>query len=238
MTEHALLPLLGPCDVTILGRHIEVAAQNGRFALFERAFEVATHALHPAQLVPELFRAHLAPVREVGAHHANAAHPRADHAGLRIIVTVAKALLDLRQWLMRENGDAIVGALAVHSRLVAKRLEGRAREVVVCGLQLLKADEFRLLPREPCQEPRLAGPHGVQVPGGDPHRPDSSSPTARASPGHGRLCYPRVHGAEGTRRTGLDPRPRGARGQYLPRAQSEGGQAARVWRPGRRPGAG
>ena len=90
------------------------------------------------------------------------------------------ALLEVERWmrhgrrrggdrLRHEQADARVALLPVPERPVALDVPQLERELVDRGLDLLQADEVGPLARQPGEQLALAGPHAVDVPGGDLH---------------------------------------------------------------------
>ncbi len=161
MTENAGLPRRRVADVPIVRGDVEVPAQGHGIALLVPAVEPATEAFQPLQLVGPLVRAHLASIRDVGAGHVHPGHLRGDEPGLSVVAVVAEAPLHVLHLEPEpgQDGDPVVGLLAVDRRLVSRRAQGLEGEGLVHDLQLLEADHVR------GRAPRASG--------------------ARAPPGHG-----------------------------------------------------
>ena len=63
-----------------------------------------------------------------------------------------------------QDGHAVVRLLTPDRRMVARRLNGLVRKCLVGGLDFLEADNVRLDPLKPAQQPLLPGADRIDVP--------------------------------------------------------------------------
>ena len=75
--------------------------------------------------------------------------------------------MHLVEWNFGEQGDAVPALLAVGFDIVAESLDLGARKALVDGLDLLQADNVRLLFVQPAQQQFDARLDAVDVPGSD-----------------------------------------------------------------------
>src|SRR3546814_16591672 len=77
-----------------------------------------------------------------------------------VAVVAGQAAEHVLQRGLREDGDAVIGLLAMDGEMVAERLDLQPREVVVDALQLLQQRHVglrRLQPSQPVGQPPLDG---------------------------------------------------------------------------------
>ena len=105
-------------------------------------------SVEPGKLVVPLVRADLFTVDHVAVDDADAVDSRGDEPGLLVLgVAVGEAACDVRHVGARwhEDGDAVVGRLAVGVRGVARGVDLVVRELVVGELELLQTQGRRLV---------------------------------------------------------------------------------------------
>jgi hypothetical protein len=88
-----------------------------------------------------------------------------------VAVVARQAAAHILHRRLRQQGHAIVGLLAVHLDVVAKRFKGFARELLVDALDFLQAGDVRRGLLEPTQHGFQPGVDRIDVPGGDAHAP-------------------------------------------------------------------
>ncbi len=174
-------------DVGVVGRDVEVAADDQRLAGLAGLGQPAPQAPEPGQLGFIEDRVQRAPVGRVDADDANAvAHGRDDaRLAQRIVVGRADRVGrrgrrqrhaevgdDVRQCVAAGDRDAVPASFAVMRELVAKprQLVARRGDVGVGELRLLHQQDVGLRALEPPRHLGQARRQRVHVPGGDPHR--------------------------------------------------------------------
>jgi hypothetical protein len=98
-------------------------------------------------------------VRDVERPDSNALAERRDGTALRVgeARLPVEPALDIAQADPRDDGDAVVAALAVGRGLVAELIQLIVRKGRVGDLRLLEAQNIRLDPLQPLADPRQAG---------------------------------------------------------------------------------
>src|SRR3569832_863395 len=162
--------LLRRPHVEVIARDVEVAAQDERRRRGRGAIEIRAEAAVPRELVRVLVRRELLAVRLVDVDHSYAINRRRDHAGLDIRLIVAEPARDVGDRELRRDRDAVVALLTEQHDVVTGALQRLGREPGILGLGLLEAQDIGLRLCQPCDEPRLAGAHRVDVPGCQLHR--------------------------------------------------------------------
>ena len=111
----------------------------------------------------------LAAVRHVDGRDAHAADECRHDAGFVIEVGMGEHRLGRAAGLAHEERDARVGALPVPVGPVVGKPAERRGNLLARRLQLLQADDVRLLAADPLDQLRLARADAVDVPGRDLH---------------------------------------------------------------------
>src|SRR5438270_11306724 len=136
-------PALGIVYVSVLPRDVHVAENRELRGSRQELLHPARERLVPAQLVRVLLRAGRLAVGRVEAQDANAAYGSRD-AALRVVGEVGDAVRDITDRRAREDGDAVIGALAAIHGVIAGVAQLSDREIRVLGLRLLQAGDIRL----------------------------------------------------------------------------------------------
>ena len=155
--EHLALPACRLVDVDGFGRDVEVSAQQDVVALRVPLVEVSTKALQPIELEGVFVGADRLAVRDVDVHDPDVAIARGDDPRLAGLLEVREADANLGDGLARDDGDAVVGRLAIDRRCVPgpQRL---GRESVGNALDLLQAEDIGLDGLEPLEDEREGAP--------------------------------------------------------------------------------
>ena len=173
--RHVRHPLEGSRlpDVTVVGRHVEVADHHhrlrGRVGVGD---QVVVEPAQPVQLVAVVVVVDLAPVGHVAGRHADPAARGPEDPGIRIgvVPTVGEARPHVDQPDPGDHGHAVPPALAVVGRVVAQGLEPVVGEGLVGHLRLLEAEDIGADGVHPGLYPVDPGLQGVDVPGDDAHQ--------------------------------------------------------------------
>src|SRR5262249_45220104 len=115
---------------------VEIAAQERRLAGRVVGRPVRREHAVPGELAREIGVPDRLAVRAVDARHREPLDPRTDET--RAEVRAGQPDLHGRGRLAREHGHAVPTLLAVDHRVVAERLDLRARKLVVAELELLE----------------------------------------------------------------------------------------------------
>ena len=141
------------------------------------SIEITLQAAEPGQFVGVFLRLQARSIRYIEVEHANAIQQCADHALLcaelvrfRIIRELPnKAAAHILQGLAADQGDAVVGLLAMDVHVPTSRFEGFQREQGVIHLGFLQTEQIRLLALQPAEHLIQSRADRVHVPGGDLH---------------------------------------------------------------------
>lgn len=162
-------PLRDTPDVKVLHRDVEIAAE--KHVAFRRAIIVKEppKPLKPIELEGELVGPKLGAVRDIGIDDADAIDGPRDQALWRFPVVIGKPFYDVRDLVLRENGDAVVRLLAKELDLVARLGDRGKREILVNALRLLKANNIRPGPLKPVKQMLHPRVYRIHIPGRDLH---------------------------------------------------------------------
>ncbi|EAU66357.1 hypothetical protein STIAU_1064 [Stigmatella aurantiaca DW4/3-1] len=153
-----------------LGGHVPVPTQHQRLIRRVPRLQVAPQPRVPFQLVHVGGRVHRLSVGHIGAHHANPAHRRRDEPRMGVLHPIRQAQHHVRGLCLREDGHPVVGLLPVRDGVVARLADRFRGEVRIHALQLLEAEDVRLVGLQPVQQALLPRPDRVHIPAGDFHR--------------------------------------------------------------------
>ncbi len=133
---------------------------------FDQALGMIDEAVEPGQLVIELGARPGIAVGQIEAGDDYAFHRRFQVTTLGIVLHPGQAPANLQGLIVtRQDGHAIPGGLPIPEGAVAGGLQLSLGEVYGFRLQLLQADDVRLLPLQPLQQNGKPGPNAIDVVG-------------------------------------------------------------------------
>jgi len=171
--------------VAIFRRDIEIAADNNIAKNLLRVGDAIPKLNKPSQLVLESRGTDGLPIRGVNAENANISNRGSDDPGLRIFAGGAQRCFAVLQMLSGQNRHAIIRFLPVENAAVSRGREYQFRKLIIAAFRFLQADDIRLFPCQPFEQPFLTFAQRIDIPGGDfnasrhPER-QSRDPVAKA----------------------------------------------------------
>ena len=142
---------------------------------------MGAQAVHPGELVVEFRGADGVAVRQVDRGDPHGARRGRDDAfqvaGLLVAIVAGQAAAHILERALGQDGDAVIGLLAMRHDVVAERLHIGARKGLVHAFQLLQADHVRIGALHEGREVVQPLLDGVHIPRGYPHRVTLACPS-------------------------------------------------------------
>src|SRR6185437_2005061 len=167
--QRVVAPAGGIVDV-IVGRHdVVVAGEHERDLAGEQALGMRLEPRHPAKLVGEFLGIDGIAVGQIERADTQVAERRLEVARLLVAGIAGQADQHVARRHLRQQRDAVIGALTDRLGVVAEALQLQGREIRCRALGLLQADDVGLRLLEPGEQDRQPDLDRIDVDGDDLH---------------------------------------------------------------------